>query len=279
MTTDHRDIILHTCEQTAKEIRHDVLKMALCTGNTGAHIGGSLSIVEIMAVLYRGIMKHDPAHPLMEKRDRFILSKGHGVLSLYAALQQTGYIPKELLWTFKQNDSPLTGHPSLNQTLGIEFSSGSLGQGLSLGIGVALALKRKQNHTSRVYVLLGDGECNEGSIWEAAAFAAHHTLQNLIVIIDKNGLQYDGKTEDILSMEPFSDKWKSFGWNTITIDGHNIGQLYDALTYQSSKPFVIIAETIKGKGISFIENNPKWHNSRLTQDQYNKAILELGCSL
>ena len=249
MTINPRESILRVCESAAKEIRYDVLKMALCTGNTGAHIGGSLSIVEIMAVLYMGIMKHDPAHPLMEDRDRFILSKGHGVLSLYAALQKAGYFPKDLLWTFKQNDSPLTGHPSLNQVLGIEFSSGSLGQGLSLGIGVAVALKRKGNLTSRVYVLLGDGECNEGSVWEAAAFAAHHILHNLVVIVDKNGLQYDGKTDDILSMEPFADKWKSFGWNSVTVDGHNIGQLYDALSRQSSKPQVIIAETVKGKGV------------------------------
>ncbi len=267
--------IIKKITKAAHEMRNDVLKMTFLTGNTGAHIGGGLSMIDILATLYLGVMKFSINNPTDEKRDRFILSKGHGALCFYAALNQIGMISKEDLWTFKSNETFLYGHPSINPNKGIEFSSGSLGQGLSLGVGVSLALKRKDNIDSKVYVLLGDGECNEGSVWEAAMSASHFKLDNLTVIIDKNGLQYDGPTADILSMEPFLEKWKSFGWQTIEVDGHSIQNLYQAFHTYHNQPIAIIANTIKGKGVSFMENNPKWHNSRLTQTEYDMAIMEL----
>lgn len=267
--------IIKKCRDAAFEMRKDALKMTLCTGNTGAHVGGGLSMIEVMATLYMGIMKYDIQNPLMEERDRFILSKGHGVLALYTALNQAGFVSKEDLWNFKSNDTQLYGHPSLNQDIGIEFSSGSLGQGLSLGVGVCLAMKMKKNTESRSFVLLGDGECNEGSVWEAAASASHYKLNNLVAIVDKNQIQYDGLTDNVLSMSPLDEKWKSFGWRVVVVDGHNIEELHDALSLRDEKPLAIIANTVKGKGISFIENDPKWHNSRLTQTQYDAAISEL----
>lgn len=263
------------CEIAVNEMRKDALKMALAGKNEGAHLGGGLSMIEIMVVLYRAIMKIDVKKPKMEERDRFILSKGHGVLALYAALKQVGFIRDEELNSFKANQTFLYGHPSMNLNKGIEFSSGSLGQGLSLGVGTCLALKAKKNQTARAFVLLGDGECDEGSVWEAAASAAHYQLNNLVAIIDKNNLQYDGLTEQVLNMNSLTDKFKAFGWNVKEVDGHNIEDLYDALIDYSSKPLVIIANTVKGKGISFMENKREWHHSRLTQKQYDEAMAEL----
>ena len=264
----------------AKQIRLDLIDMTFNTGNTGAHIGGALSMAEIMSVLYLDVLKFDAQNPLSESRDRFILSKGHGVMAQYAALEQIGVLSKEDLLTFKKNETFLYAHPSMNLLKGIEFSSGSLGQGLSLGVGTALALKMKNNFSSKVYVLLGDGECNEGSVWESAMSAAHYKLHNLIVIIDKNNLQYDDKTQNVMSLEPFEYKWKSFGFKTITIDGHNIEMLVNAFkTVHEQQPLCIIAETVKGKGISFMENDAKWHNGALSKEQYDQAILELGGSL
>ena len=270
-----KEEIVKRCRESADDIRKDILLMTLKTGNTGAHIGGGLSMVEIMAVLYSGVMKYDVHNPQWEERDRFILSKGHGALTYYAALSQAGFIPKEDLLTFKTNNTYLYGHPSLDMEHAIEFSSGSLGQGLSLGVGVSLALRAKGNSTSRTFVLLGDGECDEGSVWEAAASAAHYHLNNLVAIVDKNKIQYDGLTSSVLSMESLEDKWKSFGWDVMSVDGHDVSQLYDALSTASKKPLAVIANTIKGKGVSFMENDPKWHNSRLTQEQYNTALDEL----
>ncbi len=270
-----RKLILNKCINAAYEMRKDALKMALLAGNSGAHIGGGLSMIEIMSVLYIGVMRLDASNPYSEVRDRFILSKGHGVLALYPALNQAGFIPKDDLWTFKSNDTYLFGHPSINQNIGIEFSSGSLGQGLSIGVGVCLALRMKNNTTSRTFVLLGDGECDEGSVWEAAAAAAHYKLNNLVAIVDKNKIQYDGLTENVLSMEPFVAKWESFGWKVIAVNGHNIEQLYTALTTSDERPIVVIADTVKGKGVSFMENDPRWHNSRLTKEQYDQAIAEI----
>lgn len=266
--------ILEKCEKAAIQMRKDSLKMALNAGTTGAHLGGGLSIIEIMSVLYIGVMKYNVKNPYMEERDRFILSKGHGVLALYTVLNQAGFVTNEDLDTFKSNETYLYGHPSINVKKGIEFSSGSLGQGVSLGVGTCLALTRKQNEKSRVFVLLGDGECDEGSIWEAAASASHYGLSNLVAIIDKNGLQYDGKTTSVLSMESLGDKWTSFGWHTIEINGHNITEIYEALSFVSNKPIAIIANTIKGKGVSFMENNTLWHHSRLSPKQFSEAMLE-----
>lgn len=262
-------------KKAALEMRKDALLMALSAKNEGAHLGGGLSMIEIMAVLYLSVMKVDPQKPEMEERDRFILSKGHGVLALYAALYQAGFIKKEELETFKNDQTDLYGHPSLNMKKGIEFSSGSLGQGLSLGVGTALALKRKRNFTSKVYVLLGDGECDEGSVWEAAASAAHFHLENLTVIVDKNGLQYDGQTETVLSMERLSKKFEAFGFDTFEVDGHDFKDISTAFVQKCDHPKAIIAHTVKGKGVSFMENKREWHHARLTQKQYEQAIAEL----
>ncbi len=260
-------------QNIVKEVRKDIITMTYNVGSLGAHIGGSLSLAEIMAVLYlkANINKNNLQD---ESRDRIILSKGHGVIAQYAAMKQIGIINKEDILTFKKNNSILTAHPSLNSSIGIEFSSGSLGMGLSLGVGVCLALKRKNNKKSKVYVILGDGECNEGSIWEACASASHYNLKNLVAIIDKNNLQYDGATEDVLSMASLEEKFKSFGWDTISIDGHNCNEIYNAIKLEIKKPLAIIANTIKGNGVSFIANDYTWHNHRLTKEQYAQAIKE-----
>lgn len=270
-----RDSIL----KAASEMRRDVIKMTYLAGNQGAHLGGSLSAIEILAVLYTAVMKIDSQQPLMNERDRFILSKGHGALALYAALRQKGYLTEEELWTYKTNNSIISAHPSLLPQKGMEFASGSLGQGLSLGVGTCLAMKYKGNLSSKVYVMLGDGECDEGSVWEAASSASHYKLSNLVCIVDKNGLQYDGLTTDILSMDNLSDKWAGFGWDVRDIDGHDIESVYEALTGKHEKPLAIIANTIKGKGVSFAENNYKWHNARLTKEQYEQAMAEQGVIL
>jgi len=274
-----RDKTVLRCQEAAKTMRRDSLAMALAAGSSGAHLGGGLSMIEIMAVLYRGVMRCDRDNPTCEERDRFILSKGHGVLAYYAALHQVGFFTNDELSTFKADNTSLYGHPSMNLAKGIEFSSGSLGLGLSLGIGSALALRRKGNSKSRIFVLLGDGECNEGSVWEAAAAAAHFRLNNLVAIVDKNGLQYDGHTCDVLSMESLTAKWQSFGWATLKVDGHDVGQLLDALATHCEQPVVVIANTVKGKGVSFMENNPAWHHARLSQSQYDQAINELGLDI
>jgi transketolase len=264
------------CKDAALQMRRDSLRMSLAAGSSGAHCGGGLSAIELIDVLFLAVMNTSADNPFDEGRDRFIMSKGHGVLALYAALKQSGFISDAELDMFKGDGSPLSGHPSMNVARGIEFSSGSLGQGLSLAAGTCLALRRKGNSSSRVYVLLGDGECNEGSVWEAAAFAAHHRLHRLIAIVDRNGLQYDGETREILSMDDLADKWRSFGWQTVVIDGHDIRQIYDALTRQYDRPYAVIADTVKGKGVSFMENSPLWHHARLSPKQYQDAMMELG---
>lgn len=259
----------------AKSIRIDCLKMALAAGATGTHIGGGLSLVEIMAVLYAGVMRTDPSWVEWPERDRFILSKGHGAMAYYAALKQVGFVTDEDLLTFKSDETFLYGHPSKNLERGIEFSSGSLGMGLGLGVGVALGLTLGGNSTSRVFVVMGDGECNEGSVWESASSAAHFELSNLTAVIDRNGLQYDGPTESVLKMQDLPDMWTSFGWNTTVVDGHDVKQLYQALHNQSDGPTVIIAETAKGKGVSFMEGNPSWHHSRLNSQQFDAAMEDV----
>ncbi len=266
--------LVKKCKEASKRMRINAIKMTHNVGNVGAHIGGALSMIEIMSVLYLGVMKYDIKNPLMEKRDRFILSKGHGVIAQYAALKEAGFLTDEDLLTFKQNETQLYAHPSMNLKMGIEFSSGSLGQGLSLGVGTALALKQKNNTSSRIFVLLGDGECDEGSVWEAAASANHYQLSNLVVIVDKNNLQYDGQTKEILSMDPLEEKWKSFGWKVLSINGHSEKDLLTALNSNSNVPIAIIANTVKGKGVSFMEDNVLWHNNRLTENQLIQAMEE-----
>jgi transketolase len=261
-----------TLSQIADEIRLDCLRMGLNTGANGAHFGGGLSLVEIMAVLYGHVMRIDPSRPRWEGRDRFVLSKGHGAMAYYAALKQVGFVTDDELMTFKSNNTFLYGHPSINVERGIEFSSGSLGLGLALGIGTALGLRLKGNTDPRVYVLLGDGECNEGSIWESAISASHFGLSNLTVIIDKNGLQYDGVTEHILDMGDLASKFESFGWSVQVVNGHDIGELLAAFDKQSQRPSAIVANTIKGKGVPYMENNATWHHNRLSQKQFDEII-------
>lgn len=233
-------------------------------------------MIEIIAALYLGVGNIFVDEEAYEKRNRVIISKGHGMPAVYAVLKQMGVIAEEELLGFKNGESELYAHPAINERLGVEFSSGSLGQGLSLGVGCALALRHKGLVNSRVYVVLGDGECNEGSVWEAALSAQKYGLSQLCAIIDRNGMQYDGKTEQVLSMEPFSEKWESFGWHVLNVDGHDVVACQKAFLTQIDKPVVVIANTIKGKGISFMENEPKWHFGQLTGKQFEEAWKEIA---
>ena len=259
----------------AKQIRKNILYMSLVAGASSSHFGGSLSTVEILATLYNNVLKFDASNPLWEDRDRFILSKGHACLGYYSALCEKGYFNKEDLNSFEQNGSFLLGHPVINKKKGIEFSNGSLGMGLSLGIGVALAAKKK-NKSYKTFVLIGDGECNEGSVWEASMSAAHFKLNNLTAILDRNNLQQTGSNEEIMSTKELGDKWRSFNWDVKEIDGHDIAQILAAFNYVSEKPKLILANTIKGKGFSFSENNNDWHHKIMTKKQYDDALKELN---
>lgn len=268
--------LIETCRVNSAKNRRRIIEMTWNVGKTGAHLGGSLSIVELLTCLYSGCLRFHPDDPGWEGRDRVILSKGHAAMALYPAMAEAGIIDIAELETFKQDGSRLGGHPSLNGLNGIEFASGSLGQGLSLGVGVALALRRKKNADSRVFVFLGDGECDEGSVWEAAASASHFGLNQLVAVVDMNAIQYDGTTDSVMNMSPFEQKWRDFGWDTISIDGHDPASILDAYAYRSEKPLVILAHTVKGKGISFMENNWKYHNAALTKELYEQALAELG---
>ena len=268
------DRLLETLLSNAQTMRRLSLDMTLGSGMTGAHLGGGLSMIEIMDVLYTAVLRVKPDDPLWPERDRFILSKGHGTLAYYTALYCRGFVTLEELMTFKHNHTFLYGHPYYNPEKGIEFTSGSLGLGVSLGVGSALAAKRR-GLDYRVFVVVGDGESNEGTIWEAAMSAAHYKLDNLFVIVDANGLQYDGCTDCVMDMGDIQRKWEAFGWQAVSVDGHDVQQLYRALTFRGDRPKAIVARTVKGKGVSFMENNALWHHSRLTQQQYDTAIAEL----
>ncbi len=265
-------------EEKAKKMRMHSLDMALVAGSNGAHLGPGYSMMEIMATLYFGIMKHDPKNPHWEERDRFVLSKGHGVLGYYTALAEAGYFDTAELIRFETNDSFLAGHPSLNMQYGIELTSGSLGNGMSLAVGVALAAKiDKKKHCTYCYV--GDGECDEGLIWEAAMSASHYGLDNLVAIIDRNMLQSDGIGRDIICLGDLAQKWRSFGWETVEVDGHSVSDLLEVLSYKNrpvNRPYAVIAHTVKGKGVSFFENNNKWHHGKLSKEQYDLAMAELN---
>ena len=259
----------------SKNVRRKIVETAYEAGSSSAHIGGALSSVEIVSTLFGELMNYNQINYQDQNRDRFILSKGHACLVYYCALSELGIISKEKLKTFEKSESDLLGHPVKNKKLGIDFSTGSLGMGLSLGVGVALAC-RKKKISNKVYVLLGDGECNEGSVWEAAMSAAHYNLNQLTVIIDRNNLQQTGKSDEIMSYKNLKNIWASFGFLALEVDGHNINELIDAFnTSDSKKPKVIIANTVKGKGLSFAENDNNWHHSILTSKFYEKAIEEL----
>ena len=256
-------------------MRSNILEMSLSAGSSSSHFGGALSIVEILSTLYVSQLKYDPKDPLWEGRDRFILSKGHACLAYYSALCQIGYVKFNDLLTFEKDDSDFLGHPVKNEKLGIEFSNGSLGMGLSLGIGVAYALKKQLDNF--VYVVIGDGECNEGSVWEAAMSAPNLKLDNLYAIIDRNNFQQTGSNSEIMNLDDLKLKWSSFGWHTDEIDGHDVDSLlnYFDKSKNIKKPKALIANTIKGKGFSFSENNNDWHHKILTKSTYENALKEI----
>ena len=267
---------IKTIKEFAKKLRINVLNTAYATRGKNAHLGGALSMCEILAVLFSKVMDISVKNFTSQNRDKFILSKGHSVLSYYAALKELGFLSDQELLNYEGNNTFLFGHPVRNLNKGIEFSTGSLGMGLSIGIGIALA-KIHLKLENRVYVILGDGECNEGSIWEGAMAASKFKLQNLKVIIDKNNYQQTGSTEEIMPNNNLGNKFAQFGWNVNEVDGHNIRDLYAAITEDkfNDKPSVIVANTIKGKGVHFFENNNKWHHNLLTKVDYESAIKEV----
>jgi len=259
----------------AKKLRRHVITMIATAGS--GHPGGSLSAADIIAALYFKVLRHNPENPHWADRDRFILSKGHAAPILYAALAETGYFPVAELATLRKLDSRLQGHTDSKFTPGVEMSAGSLGMGLSFAIGVAMAA-RLDSRTYRTYVLLSDGECEEGQTWEAALSAAHFKLDNLTAIVDYNGMQLSGWTRDIMNLEPFTRKWQAFGWYTIDIDGHDFDQILSVCQEAEKikgKPTLIIARTIKGKGVSFMENNVAFHGKAPTWEEAERALKEL----
>lgn len=263
-------------QKITKEIRRGILLQHFLSKES--HVGSALSCADILTVLYFGILKINPKKPKDENRDRFILSKGHAVAALYAVLAEKGFFNKKFLKTFCQNGSFLPGHSTKNTAPGVEVSTGGLGHGLPMGVGMALATKRdKKKH--RIFVLMSDGECNEGTIWESALFAAHHKLDNLVVIVDYNGQQGLGESKDIINNEPFKDKWTAFGWQVKEVNGHDFSSIEKILSHvplKINKPSIIIAKTTKGKGVSFMEHDPlSWHYKNPNEEQYHLAITEL----
>lgn len=260
-------------KRTALAMRRNIIRLALNGGANGVHIGPALSLVEIMACLYLEVLRREPGGP-PTIRDKFVLSKGHGALAYYVALYEAGVISLEALNTYEKNGGDFPGQPVKNAAAGIGFSSGTLGLGLAYGAGLALGA-RKMNSDTRVYVVLGDGELNEGSVWESAMFATHAKLTNLVAIVDRNGMQSDGCTSDVLAID-IEAMWRGFGWDVAVCDGHDVEQLLAALqTEPSAQPRVVIANTVKGKGVSFMEGNNEWHHNRLTTEQYNRAVADL----
>ena len=259
----------------ARIIRHLVVKMVSLAGS--GHPGGSLSIADIMACLYFKVLRHDPKNPHWENKDRFHLSKGHACPAWYAALAVSGYFPQEELFTLRKLGSILQGHPD-RRTPGVDVASGSLGQGLSVALGMALAGKIDKKDY-RVYVLLGDGEIQEGNVWEAAMASSHFRLDNLCAIVDYNRFQIDGRVEEVMGLEPLVDKWESFGWHVVQCDGHNVEEILESFDESKSikrKPTCIIAHTVKGKGVSFMEHVVDFHGRPPTEDEAKKALEELN---
>ena len=260
--------------ELARKIRRNAVEMTHTSH--GSHIASALSMADIVAVLYNDVMRISPNDSKNDLRDRFILSKGHSGVAVYAALGEKGFLDKELFKTYYLDGSDLSGHVSHKNVPGVEFSTGSLGHGLGAGIGMAMAGKINQKKY-RVFVIVGDGECNEGSIWEGALFANQYRLSSLCVIVDHNKMQAMGDCEDVMSIAPIADKWKAFGWNVSEVDGHDHQQLKKVLTAENKdKPLCVIAHTIKGKGVSFMENNLLWHYRDPQGEFYEKAVNELG---
>ena len=264
---------------TACKVRMGIVESTY--GAKAGHPGGSLSAADMFTYLYNKEMNIDPANPKWEERDRFVLSKGHTAPGLYSALAHRGFFPVEDLLTLRKIDSYLQGHPNMNTVPGVDMSTGSLGQGISCAVGMALGLKH-QGKTARVYTLLGDGETQEGQVWEACMFAAHYKLDNLCVIIDNNGLQIDGNVADVMSPYPYKEKLEGFGFHVLAIDGHDFDQIEEALNTAKTiqgKPTAIIMKTVKGKNVSFMENNAGWHGVAPNDAQYEQAMSELNATL
>lgn len=271
----HREKLIKNLEKIALSLRIKALEM-INAAHSG-HIGGSLSCAEIITALYFHHLRIDPRKPAWEDRDRFICSKGHAAPLLYAALALRGYFPKEWLVTLRQIGSRLQGHPDMNKTPGIDMTSGSLGQGLSAGIGMALGARLLRKNF-RTYVLMGDGELNEGQVWETLMAAAHYKLNNIVALVDRNKVQLDGFTEEIMSLEPLVDKIKAFGWEVKTADGHCLEKVLDVLDEvleTKTRPVLVIFNTTKGKGVSFMENRCQWHGKNPSREEYESALKEL----
>ena len=268
------EITLSDLENIANRLRLHVIEMTYAAHS--GHPGGSLSAADMMAALYFKFLRHDPSNPQWEDRDRFVLSKGHVAPVLYAALAEAGYFPVEDLLSLRKMGSPLQGHPVRGKVPGVEMSTGSLGQGLSMACGIALAGKM-DGKGYMTYCLLGDGELQSGQNWEAAMFARQMGLSRLVAIVDRNHLQISGNTESVVGLEPLPEKWKSFGWNVIIIKGHSMRQIIEALdrAQGSSRPTAIIMDTVKGKGVSFMENNAGFHGKACNAEEYAKAVSEL----
>lgn len=263
-------------KKTACSIRKNIIQML--TESKSGHSGGSLSAVDILTSLYFYKMKYKASEPDWPERDRFVLSKGHAAPALYAVLAEAGYFPKEELKTLRKFGTRLQGHPDRRKLPGVEASTGSLGQGISIACGIALCGKHIDKKDYRVYALLGDGENQEGEVWEAAMSAAHYKLDNLCAVLDYNGLQIDGFVKDVMNIDPIADKWRAFGWNVIETEGHNIKELIKALDDAGQikgKPSMVIAKTIKGKGISFMEGKAKYHGLAPTYEECEKGLCEL----
>lgn len=263
-------------QEMAAQVRQDIIREVYAA--TSGHPGGSLSATEIMVTLYFNEMNIDSKDPKNPDRDKFVLSKGHATPVLYACLSEAGFFPKEELLTFRKINSRLQGHPSMLKAPGVEMSTGSLGQGISAAVGMALANKLDKR-TSRIYALLGDGELQEGMLWEASMAAAHFKLDNLCAVVDHNGLQIDGKNDDVMTVMPIAEKFKAFGWNVMEIDGHDIDAILDAFAKAKAhkgQPTVIVAETHKGKGVSFMEDQAGWHGKAPSEEQAKRAMEELG---
>lgn len=277
---NNKKINLKKLKEMIRDVKKDILTISF-QANTG-HIGSALSIAEILSVLYLYILNINPKDRFYSLRDRFILSKGHAAVALYAVLYRIGFISKKQLMTYCKDNGLFGTHPERNLKYGIEVSTGSLGHGLSIGIGIALGLRKMKNMNNqipKVYVLISDAELNEGSTWEAIMFASHHKLDNLIIIVDDNGMQAFGKTSEIINLQPICDKFKTFGWGTVMVDGHNIEVLLKAFKYipiLKEKPTVIITKTKIGNGISFMENKLDWHYLSLNKELYKHALKEIN---
>lgn len=270
----NKKLNIEELKSLCKRMRLLCMDMALASGKRGAHVSGSLSCIEIYAVLYGVIMNYDVKRPLWEDRDRFVAGKEHARLAEYPVMAEMGFFPVDKLHTYEENDGLIVGHQR-NLSLGFEYASMSLGMELSYAVGKAIMAKQ-QGKNWRVYSLLGDAECEEGSIWEAIITASHYKLDNMTVIIDRNYMSVDGNTEELMAQLDMQKKFEAFGWEAVTVDGHDLNALIEAISHKpEGRPYAVIAQTTKGKGVSFIENNKAWHQAILSEAQYNRAIEEL----